>query len=878
MKRFILTLLLTAAFVATYAGQPPVGMFTWGLPTPITLAYTQSDTLSVNSPLSGYTVTYELVDQQFARYISIQGNIITCIRNYTGVQAGEQTGGGTIYIRARITNIPGYDDTELTTFVNTRRIDPLLRWTAPVLNMRWGESQVLHTAHSNTDDPSKTVTYDAGDAQSRPSSRVAIDQTTGTITALAIGTGITITAHLDTTNNYNSATLDYPNNSTPVLINISRADRPLSWNPTDLSALDNRTNDRPLAVTYPEQENDPVLFSTSDTTIATIVNLRTLHILRPGRVTLSASVPQSNHYEALTSDTVLNIQAIPTTLAWEEAIIDGLEQYNRVTSVTDSFDLRQTVTSNYGFDASYHFSIPAQYADRAEIIDGCLLRCYQPGVIELECYAQSAAGSSPTIRHTLNIARGRLRFTRDGLWNDLSCWSRSDIQPDTALYGAEITGRCTIPAGLEAHSRDIVIYSGGALVVEPAATLLVADTLFNYGGENNLILLADSADYGRIVLHEGMPRARVERWIQAGDSVEFTPAVAQTYFREQCTVEQWVDSSWQKLLSAPYRLEAFEVYRLSGRGEGITANIGIPVTGNHLYQLPAGLSPIANSYAAPIPGSAFAFGDDVRPELYFRHNGRYLSSPAMTARAVGRSADLASGSVAYLLSQRDSATVAVDYETAMAVRSSDDLAFDHLNIIMSAGSVADTLFLLAGTHADSLYNAGYDGTLISRGGRNAELYVSHSWGETEIDVDAEIVGRKISMRAPQAVEYTISFETNVTDQLYLLDNKTFDIVDITAGEQYHIAGAGDEPQRFSILATMPDAPRDKDGRAILVLGDRAVLLGEWETGMTVILTNFQGQIIAQYKTDGNSVIRLPQLTSGLYILHAGKTNTKFFRR
>lgn len=902
MKKLLFTLILAAQALAAMAVAPPEGSFQWGRAVPLSLGYRESDTLAVTSPVfTGYSVTYELADTSLSAYIAIAGNRVTVTRNYIGGGMLSDSIGhyhGRVYLHAIITNIPGYDDDTLETYVATHRIDPGLTWNCTVADMQYGQSVQLSATHSNTDSVAMRPTYDAADNNSRPSRCVRFDQQNGTMTAVELGTDIYVLARLDSTLNFHGVETAYPDNNNIVRFNVTRGYRSIRW---DISPIDNFAADLPLRPVYGDPQ-DSVEIVSSDTAVARILPGNVLHVVGPGTVRLTANIAGTPHYFPFTADTTINISAAATTVMWEENVIAGKLRAGIINSTADSVDLSDFAGSNYGDGARYVYSIPAADAARAVIIDDTLLRCYQPGEVELQVRAIALGGTSAVISRRLTIPRGRLAFVRPGRWADRSCWSRADLAPDATTYGVEVLSQCTVPAGSDAVCYDMAIFANGALTIEPGAMLTVTDSLLNYSGNEALTLRGDKTDNAVVKFPYGSPRARVERWMDCrlpsrGDTtwlyvgLPVDKVVLQNY-SSRMLINRWSDArGWQNVPPPLYPLSAFEGYRLVDTVPKLYKFDGRLVTDDHTYDLSytaaaeedkRGLNLIANSYVVPLPLRTMEM-EGANAELFFLQNGRYVPSPCMSASAAGRRAELRSGEAAFVRAVRPGAQARVSYQAALS-EVTDDQDFSVLRIAVSGGGAADTVVLVAHPACDSTYDNGYDGTKWFNPESDSlpELYVTTAWGRASVAADHSLVGSRIGFRTPdESTLYTMTFDAGGlrgVEHLYLFDLRTQTYVDVTAGESYAFTGSYyGEAERFTILPDRIEPQRDKNGRGIVVVGDRMLVVGFDGSNIPVRLMNMEGKVIAEYSTADGPWFQLPELVTGVYVVNVDRCSTKFYR-
>lgn len=895
MKKLLTTMLLAMAATAIISAiQPPEGSFSWGVQVPLQIDYLSTETLSVTSAtIPQFTVTYQLVDSSMARYVAVNGDVVTVLNNYTG--GNEQTH-NRIFIKAVISGMTEYEDTELVTYIETRKIYPTLQWNCTLVDMPCGSSVPLSVIHGNTDNPDIDISFTASDNVSTPSRCVSIDQTKNIMTATNVGTGIYVTANIDSSVNYKATSMAYLRNDSIVRFNVVRGHRTITWNASDFQNIDNFSGDIQLHVDY-QDSGDEVTILSDNPLIAEVLPGNILRIHKAGTVRLSATVAGTENYFDATSDTTVNIPAQLPTVVWDEDVIRDMEQHKVITSTTCGYAMKVWVRSNYGDMAQYLFSIPADEQDIATVIGDTALCCYSEGIIHLSVVAKAAGLTSQSITHVINVRTGMLEFVNEGNWNDVNCWSRSDLAKDIENYEVNIVNHCVISNGVDARCKALNIYANGSLTIEPQARLTVEGKLENFGSETSLYLKADKDGSAEVIMPAGNPRATVEMyidhsingsdtvWCSRGISLDNGTLRSNT---GKLRVKSWNDR-WEKRSGSKIQLAAFEGYLIADTLPKTYTVDGKLLTGDKTFSLHLsegshyylGRNFLTNSYTAPVNISAIDFGD-MSSELFYYVNGQYRTLPKFTAYCMGYGKWL-SGQSLFAKANSNNSRLAIDYQKCVMTESDESL-FNMLRISATSQSgKTDTLVLMDAPFCSEQYDDGYDGTKWEGDTCMPQLYATTSWGKAYVNVEQSIVAQRIGFKAAREGEtYTLRFHTEGLDstysQLYLFDAKTQEFTDIIGGETYSFIGTSIyEDNRFTIMRDRVVPEKDKYGRCIMVLGDKVLLVGFESSDMPVRVITMDGKVVCEYNTKDGPWLQLPTLAPGFYFINAERCTTKFYK-
>lgn len=860
---------------------------------PQSIAYRTTDTLRVASDdLTSFDCTFALADPQMAQYVKLNGDKITVLNCYN---EGEGEDFGKIFIKATITNIvPTHSDTTITGYITTSKISPNLRWTCQLRDMACGDKVQLTSTHDNTDSTA-AIYYSAEDYHSLSSNYVDVQGST--MTAINVGRGIFATVTIYETNNFLGEKMAYYNNDSVVRFEVTKGNRPIHWGNTDFKSLTNLSAGTELHAQYPDN-HDSIFYSTSDINVAEITNGNYLKINGPGKVTVTAMVKESNNYYQSQSDTLINIPAANTTIYWEENVVEGQKQM--ITSTVKNYNLNVLVNSNYTRSTRFYFT--SSDTSVAKVSGDTLLTCYRMGSFELSAYAvNSIGGRSPLISRNFDVVRGYMKFVKNGQWNDRSNWERNDLEPDREEYSVEMLAKCTIPDGTTAECHDLKIYTQGGIIVEPGATLYVANRLENNAGEKQLILKADGEKQGAVYFKEGNPLAEVEVWMNMStyngkDTVwEYMGMPVDTTYMKvldgKKKIQEYSESTgWKEISSMMTQLKAWQAYRITDSIPSYNTIVGRLNPGkNHRFELShtdgkrgnAGRNIIVNSYSAPIDLRAMEF-EGVPEEVHYPAGLQWATAPKYTAEAIGRRSTMQPGDAMFVQADNAGTSITMDYDKAMAGGFADEEDFNVLKIAISGAKHSDTVVLVGCASGSGAFENGYDGTKWLGPDSLPQIFASPEWGRASVNAEQSIVGQNIGVIAANDLDlYRITFDTKRLkdyDQLYLFDMNTQAYVDIIAGEPYSFTTTRlGEEKRFTIMRDKVEAKKDKNGRGFLVVGNRVLLVGFGTEHALVRVMNAAGIVVYEFWSDEGPWIELPELMNGIYIINSGESYTKFYR-
>lgn len=892
-KLFLFIVIMMAAPMAWATGKI---VFRWE--NPDSIPYRATDTLKIESDeLTSFNCTFSLVDPQMSQYVALNEDRITVLNCYN---QGSDDDFGKIFINATITNIvPAHADTVITGYIRTSKISPNLRWTCQLGNMVCGDSVQLSATHDNTDSL-VYVTFGAEDFHSDKSTYVDVQGST--MTAMSEGRGIYATVTIGETNNFVREKILYQNNDSVVRFDVIKLDRTIKWDSTDFNSLTNLSQGIELRTTYADNQNT-VVYSTSDIGIAEIVGGNYLKVNSPGRVTITAFVDGGVRYHDSQSDTIIDIPIAATTIYWEENIIES--QKPKITSTVKGYNLNVLAGSNYIKGTKYHFS--SSDTSVARVFGDTLLTCYRMGSFDLSVYATNdEGGQSKTITRTFDAVRGYIKFIKDGKWSDRSNWDRNDLEPSKPDFNVEMLAKCTIPNGETATCYDLNIYTQGGITVEPEGVLRVENRLENNAGEEQLIIKANHSKQGAVYFREGAPIAKVDMWMDvAAENREDTVwtykgiPMDTSYIRNRTgkqkiyryTEKESDNDGWMNISSMMPLLNAWQGYKITDTLATYYTFIGRLNCGqNHRYDLSytdykhtnVGRNMIVNSYAAPLDIRGFDF-DGTKEELHYMVGRQWATAPKHTAQAAGYRGIMQPGDAMFLDADHEGASVVIDYDKAAMCEWIDNEDFNVLRVAVKGMNYSDTVALVGCQNCTEEYDNGYDGTKWMGAEKMPQIYASTEWGKAGVNADQSIVGQNIGVKAAYDGElYTISFDTKRLkdyDQLYLFDMQTQTYVDIIAGETYAFTTTiTGEEGRFTIMRDKVDTKKDKNGRGFIVVGNRVLLVGFTMNEHTLVrIMNAAGVVVHQFYSDEGPWVELPELLNGVYVINAGLSYEKFYR-
>jgi hypothetical protein len=232
--------------------------------------------------------------------------------------------------------------------------------------------------------------------------------------------------------------------------------------------------------------------------------------------------------------------------------------------------------------------------------------------------------------------------------------------------------------------------------------------------------------------------------------------------------------------------------------------------------IPIGYTVIANSWVAPIDITTFT-DDDMEnisdKTIYFFNTGTDAAGTAGTGTAPGTYVAVPKNSASYVgtwqipsmqgfyISTTSAGTLHLDYDRH--VRPADDRTIVSnpmyaprrakaaeeepavLKIFARGSRYQDKLVVLEREDFTRGYDSGWDGEAWGGGTLSPMVYVTGEGREDAVSAIPEFEGTVIAFKAGEDNEYTIDFEYNSEEPLYLLDTENNTYTQIMTGNAYY---------------------------------------------------------------------------------------------
>ena len=197
-----------------------------------------------------------------------------------------------------------------------------------------------------------------------------------------------------------------------------------------------------------------------------------------------------------------------------------------------------------------------------------------------------------------------------------------------------------------------------------------------------------------------------------------------------------------------------------------------------------------------------------------------------------------------------------------------------LQIHISGRRFADVVHLYRNADCTYDFDNGWDGTKLFGDASAVQLFVEHDLRRFAVSTQPHFDGTRLGMLRGEDDTYTLRFQYDGTETLYLYDSETDRYTPVTNEATYTFTTLSTEVEhRFLLTATAPENP---SGPATGILNlttdrDRAVLTNTTGERLCVMLYDTAGRLCGQYTSNAPLWdIPLPE-TKGVYLIEA-KTN------
>ena len=199
---------------------------------------------------------------------------------------------------------------------------------------------------------------------------------------------------------------------------------------------------------------------------------------------------------------------------------------------------------------------------------------------------------------------------------------------------------------------------------------------------------------------------------------------------------------------------------------------------------------------------------------------------------------------------------------------------ERLDIHISGRRFADVVHLYRNADCTYDFDNGWDGTKLFGDASAVQLFVEHDLRRFAVSTQPHFDGTRLGILRGEDDTYTLRFQYDGTETLYLYDSETDRYTPVTNEATYTFTTLStDVEHRFLLTATAPENP---SGPATGILNlttdrDRAVLTNTTGERLCVMLYDTAGRLCGQYTSHAPLWdIPLPE-TKGVYLIEA-KTN------
>ena len=199
---------------------------------------------------------------------------------------------------------------------------------------------------------------------------------------------------------------------------------------------------------------------------------------------------------------------------------------------------------------------------------------------------------------------------------------------------------------------------------------------------------------------------------------------------------------------------------------------------------------------------------------------------------------------------------------------------ERLQIHIAGSRFADVVHLYRNADCTYDFDNGWDGTKLFGDASAVQLFVEHDLRRFAVSTQPHFDGTRLGILRGEDDTYTLRFQYDGTETLYLYDSETDRYTPVTNEATYTFTTLSTEVEhRFLLTATAPENP---SGPATGILNlttdrDRAVLTNTTGERLCVMLYDAAGRLCGQYISHAPLWdIPLPE-TKGVYLIEA-KTN------
>ncbi len=514
-------------------------------------------------------------------------------------------------------------------------------------------------------------------------------------------------------------------------------------------------------------------------------------------------------------------------------------------------------------------------------------------------------------------------FHTAGNWSVASNWTKG--LPSASLI-ANIEANCVVDIST-AVAKQVRLKSSNTLTVAPTGGLQIAEDIKRQDGTTlqtgDLTIQSNSSAQGAIVIgtEDGTTPATVEFYSKAYKDahthyqyigIPFSNAPLATAFFTGSIVYTYAESSgWVKATTST-TLQAFTGYCLSQTAAKTytmqgqlcaSATKSIPLT----YSAQNGANLVGNSWMAPLQinnfedadfpvgaektifiyntGSVDEYNSNNGSSSFGSKPGQYFSIPIHAAPYATGLPTAIPPMQAFQVNTTQNGNLTLDY--ARLTGSATGLSTDPLRapqqhqaeqeapvvlrIAVSGNegtTSSDQVYLMQRADFTEDFDNGWDGTKMQGDANLLSLYTADN---KAIDARPNMIGTQLIFRAGEEQEYTLAYEYNGSEAVYLYDAKTNGYSPISDGNTYAFSSTAAEVSARFRIASAEEALQTPTGTEPICM-QGGILYNLFGQEMHIRLFDARGCLIMQTTTT-EAIYRLEGYGHGIYIMEV-TTNTQ----
>ena len=506
-------------------------------------------------------------------------------------------------------------------------------------------------------------------------------------------------------------------------------------------------------------------------------------------------------------------------------------------------------------------------------------------------------------------------FHTAGNWSVASNWTNG--LPSESLI-ANIEANCVVDIPT-AVAKQVRLKSGNTLTVAPAGGLQIAEDIKRQGGTTlltgDLTIQSNSTNQGAIVIgtEDGNTPATVEFYSKAYKDahthyqyigIPFSNAPLATDFFTGSYVYTYQESTgWVKATTST-TLQAFTGYCLSQTAAKTytmqgqlcaSATKSIPLT----YSAQNGANLVGNSWMAPLQINNFEEADfpEGAEKTIFIYNtgskdeytsnngsssfgskpGQYFSIPIHAAPYADGLPTAIPPMQAFQVNTTQAGSLTLNYARltgGSATLSTEPLKAPRalaaaeapivLRIAVSGNegkASSDQVYLMQRADFTDAFDNGWDGTKMQGDANLLSLYTADN---KAIDARQNMIGTQLVFRAGEEQEYTLAYEYNGSEVIYLHDAKTNMYSPISDGGTYAFSSTAAEVSARFRIASAEEALQTPTGTEHISMQD-GILYNPSAQEMHIRIFDARGCLLMQTTTT-EATFRMEGYGNGVYIM------------